>query len=195
MKLTHWSADKKLKLDHKYDYYKNSRRMHMKPSGFWLSVNDDWEDWLVGNWDVWKEDKIQYELEMIGKPNLIILESGDDFRKLWKELMGWECDTTNAKGSWMTIGLSHIDDFHNKLKEKYDGIFMKSSCVWSDRFSCTFTSMYVYGWDCESICIWNTKFVKIKERVYKEKPVNNNMKKTNTKQVKKEDNKKENDNI
>lgn len=162
-KLTHW-VDKKFKnavLEGKGKILgEDGRRksdFQIKPRGFWVSVNNSWEDWLKGNWDSWIEGKVCLNVELAKDINLFVIKTKQQFLNKYKELVG---------KNLLDLGIIEKFDmniFHEELKKNYDGMILLSKPLWKHRLDGDF--MYFYGWDCESICVWNKdkiKFNKIK---------------------------------
>jgi hypothetical protein len=155
MKLTSWvNKDMKEKVIlGKTD--KPSRDESFKPVGFWLSVDGSWERWLEGNWKAWLKDKVCLNAELSKDINLFIIESKEQFLKEFKELTGKDYAELNLTNIFM------LQDFHRKLKERYDGIWLKSAPFYRHRLDNDF--MYFYSWDCESMCVWNKDKIKFFE--------------------------------
>jgi len=129
-------------------------KFEIKPEGFWLSVNGSWERWLEGNWDEWLKGKVCLQAELEGDINLFVIKTKQQFLDKFKELTGKELDESSP------IRFDY-HEFHKKLMEHYDGMMLLSEPFWKHRLD--FGFMYFYGWDCESICVWNRKKIKFKE--------------------------------
>ena len=162
-KLTHWvSSDfKKKVLAGKGIPRRRDRRLsekfEMKPSGFWISVNNSWEEWLDGNWDSWMTKKYCLNVELDKDIKLFVIKTKAQFLKEYKLLTGKDY-----------LKLPFLErynhtKFHDELKKKYDGIMLTSKPFWKHRLDMDF--MYFYPWDCESICVWNKKKIKFNEVV------------------------------
>ena len=157
MKLTHWTTEgnKENLLDGNFlDFNKRIKVIGesiiaMKPTGFWLSVNNSWENWIEGNWDSWMQNKECLIAKLSKNINLFVIESKKQFLKEFKELTGNEFNF---------IFVKDVIKFHLELMKKYDGIWLKSKPFYEHRLDDGF--MYFYYWDCESICVWNTKKIK-----------------------------------
>ncbi len=151
MKLTHWT-DKKfkegmIKGNGEFRPLPTEIRESFKPVGFWLSVDRSWERWLKGNWDEWLKDKSCLNVELAKDINLFVINSKKQFLDEFKKLTGKDYTKLDIVEKWM------LQDFHKKLKEKYDGIWLKSEPFYRHRLDSGFH--YFYCWDCESICVWN----------------------------------------
>ncbi len=151
MKLTHWTLkkfkEKMIKGDGEFRPLPSQLRESFKPVGFWLSIDGSWERWLKGNWDVWLKDKICLNAKLAKDINLFVIKSKKQFLDEFKKLTGKDYLKLDIVERWM------LQDFHKKLKEKYDGIWLKSEPFYRHRLDMDF--MYFYAWDCESICVWN----------------------------------------
>lgn len=155
LKLTHW-ANKSLvkKVLKGKGKPQSDKRLTMKPNGFWLSVNNSWEDWVGGNWDEWMDGKVQLEAELSEDISLFIIDSKQTFLKEFENLTGHKYGKDNIVND---IILTKF--FHENLKEHYDGVWMKEKPFLKNRLDCH----YFYPWDCESIVVWNNDKVKFKE--------------------------------
>ena len=161
-KLTHW-IDKSLKnkiLQGQFTQKINEETSlliiePLKPEGFWLSVNGSWERWIEGNWDSWLIGKVCLRTIIAKDINLFIIESKEQFLREFKELTGKDYMKLGIVEKW------RLSDFHRKLKEKYDGVWLKEDPFYKHRLNIDFP--YFYSWDCESICVWNKDKIKFQE--------------------------------
>ena len=155
MKLTHWTdiefKERMVKGTGEFRPIPPKIKENFKPVGFWLSVDDSWERWLEGNWDSWLKGKVCLIAKLSEDINLFIITSKKQFLDEFKKLMGKD---------YLELGIGKymLQGFHKKLKEKYDGIWLKSEPFYAHRLD--FDFMYFYSWDCESICVWNKNKVK-----------------------------------
>ncbi len=156
MKLTHWT-DKKFKEKMvigkgEFRILPPEIRESFKPVGFWLSVDGSWERWLNGNWDDWLKGKVCLNVELAKDINLFVINSKKQFLDEFKKLVGKNYLKLEGAGKYM------LQEFHKKLKEKYDGVWLKSKPFYEHRLDADFH--YFYPWDCESICVWNKEKIK-----------------------------------
>jgi len=114
-----------------------------------------WERWLEGNWDDWLKGKICLNVELSKDINLFIIESKEQFLNEFKKLTGIDYLKLDLMEKFM------LQKFHKKLKEKYDGIWLKATPFYEHRLDLSFS--YFYSWDCESICVWNKNKIKFME--------------------------------
>ena len=159
MKLTHWT-DKKFKtkmIKGKGEFRPLPLKIkeNFKPIGFWISVNGSWENWLKGNWDNWLKGKVCLNVELDKNIKLFKIKTKVGFLREFKKLTGKSYLKLKGIEKWM------LQDFHKKLKEKYDGIWLLSSPFYQHRLDDGF--MYFYAWDCESVCVWNKNKIKFSE--------------------------------
>ena len=156
-KLTHWvrKEHKDLILKGGGKFMHRDRRLRekfeIKPEGFWLSVDNSWEDWIKGNWEDWMKGRVCVEAELVDDINLFVIKTKKQFLDKYYELTG-----KIPRGFLM-----NWHEFHEKMKEKYDGMMLLAEPFYKHRMDMGF--MYFYGWDCESICVWNKKKIKFKE--------------------------------
>ena len=156
-KLTHWVNEehKEITLKGRGKFRSRDRRLRekfeIKPVGFWLSVNNSWENWLGGNWDSWLKGKVCLQAELAEDINLFVIKTKKQFLDKFYELTG-----KVPRGFLMDW-----HEFHQKMREHYDGMMLLAEPFWKHRMDGDF--MYFYGWDCESICVWNKKKIKFRE--------------------------------
>ncbi len=131
------------------------QNLSLKPSGIWISVNGSWENWLDGNWESWLKGKVCLKVELAEDINLFVIKSKQQFLNKYKELIGK--DFLNLE----IIEKFDMNNFHQKLKEHYDGMMLLAEPFYKHRLDINF--MYFYSWDCESICVWNIDKIKFKE--------------------------------
>ena len=91
--------------------------------------------------------------------NLFIIKSKEQFLNEFKKLTCKDYLKLKPTEKWM------LQNFHKKLKEKYDGVWLKSEPFYNHRLESDFH--YFYFWDCESICVWNKNKIKFMEQVKK----------------------------
>ena len=152
--LTHW-ADEEFVEKVLRGKGKPISKGFMKPNGFWLSVNGSWEEWLEGNWEGWLENKVCLKATLSDDINLFIIDSKQTFIDKFKELTNHNYHRLEMFSKYETINL-----FHNEIKKHYDGMWLKSEPFWRHRLD--FNFMYFYGWDCESIVVWNREKISFK---------------------------------
>ena len=158
MKLTHFT-DKRFKekmIRGKGEFRQQQIEENLKPVGFWLSVDGSWERWLKGNWDEWLKGKVCLNVKLAKDINLFVVKSKKQFLNEFKKLTGRDYMKLSGVGKWL------LQDFHKKLKEKYDGIWLLAEPFYKHRLDSGFH--YFYYWDCESMCIWNKNKIKFKEK-------------------------------
>jgi len=82
--LTHWVDEKfKEKTINGTGKFKiiDKGKFEIKPKGFWISVNNSWENWLKGNWESWLKEKVCLKVTLSEDINLFIIESKEQFFK------------------------------------------------------------------------------------------------------------------
>lgn len=160
MKLTHWVEKEFVEKTLKKEFVILDKQGWLKPTGIWLSIDNNWEDWLEGNWDTWKEGKVCLNIKLAKDIKLFIIENKEQFLQEFKLLTGFDYGfekdilSGNFEKEDLMFKYNNIDKFHEGLKKKYDGVLLKSAPFWKHRLDMNFD--YFYPWDCESICVWNT---------------------------------------
>lgn len=125
----------------------------MKPIGFWVSVGDEWKEWCEG--EHFGIDRLVFEHNVTLKPKARIkyIKSAkelDDFQE--KYMADHEINHHQpSSGGYMV----HYIDWA-KVQRRYDGIII-APYLWERRLH--INSMWYYGWDCASGCIWNKRAI------------------------------------
>lgn len=132
-------------------------RMFRKPNGLWYGINDSWIDWCASEEMGWVHDHIH---EVILDESKILkitnLDEFDDFEKEYGDV-----DPLLAKlerqfpGQMMSFRRGMETIRFDKVAEKYSGIEI-TPYLYERRL----TSMWYYGWDCASGCVWSQDAVK-----------------------------------
>ena len=152
LRLSHWTDEEFVEKTINGEGMWREGEGSLKPRGFWLSVDNSWEDWLKDNWDSWLDGKVCLSAEIDDDINLFIIDSKDTFLRKYKELVGSDYGELNV------VDRFNMKRFHLRLKEKYDGMILLEEPFLEHRLDMDF--MYFYSFDCESICIWNKKKIK-----------------------------------
>ena len=164
-KLTHWvnKGYKDLTIKGKGKFKGRDRKFEIKPVGFWISVDGSWERWLSGNWEDWLKGKVCLEVDLAEDIKLFVIKTKQQFLDKYRELTGKTLlgDKDSKIDEKQVLSMFDFHDFHQKLKEHYDGMMLLEDPFYKHRLDGRF--MYFYGWDCESICIWNKDKIKFKE--------------------------------
>lgn len=122
------------------------QRSHMKPSGFWLSVDgeDDWAEWCVG--ETFRPHALKYRHVVTLKDgaNILHLCTPDEVIQFSKEY--YDREIKAVMDAIVYINWSAV-------AREYAGIII-APYQWSLRLDNRDTSWY-YSWDCASGCIWD----------------------------------------
>jgi len=174
--LYHYSAFPNILL-HDFTY-----RCHFsgrKPSGMWISVNSDennWEDWAIGNDFHTERLKYRYKVELKDNGNILCISTLLELlqftefylRKNYLYLKDYENGKDQIRQSYIPIekylehpehkGATALDsiDWMAVMRE-YDGFFV---CPYYHSISLDPRLSWFYGWDCSSGCIWNPDVIK-----------------------------------
>ena len=114
------------------------RAGHMKPSGFWVSVDGDtdWPEWCKLN-DFTNTDKqYQYRVILSLKAKILHLQTEQEVRDFSAQYgINGEYD---RKIDWLSVAKS----YHGLIIAPY-------------QWKCRHDEMWYYGWDCASGVIWD----------------------------------------
>jgi hypothetical protein len=126
------------------------QKLSDKPNGLWYGIGPSWIEWCLSETE-WVHPFVH---EVIVNENRILkIDNIEDFEKFESEYQ-----TPNAFLEGFPIPRSSRLSFYinyPKLAEKYDGIEI-SPYLHEKRLD----SVWYYGWDCASGCIWNTNAIK-----------------------------------
>ena len=108
-----------------------------KPTGFWVSVDDEWMNWVRDNWDWPDHPTVDVGIDL---SRVLVVDSQEKFLAF---------SNTITK-----------DDFNNihwyEVASAYDGIVIAPYQL-THRLSTEHA--WYYPWDCASGCIWNLSAV------------------------------------
>lgn len=170
----HITHDGNLSLDSFID--EQEQPIEKKPKGLWYGIDDDWLQWCYSNQSDWigpyfyeivlDESRLlsinnleafdQFEKAHVGKPEwMVALQQmailGDD--PLEKEWGGYKLSLLNEYSDSGIMGKSFIN--YGKVALSY-GAMEVTPYLHKRRLS----SMWYYGWDCASGCVWEKKAIK-----------------------------------
>ena len=137
-----------------------------KPVGLWYGIADSWIDWCLGE-DYGGIHKYIYELIIDETKILKIdnIEKFEAFEREHKDLPEWEKKRRETTHPWET-GINGVPDVkgaylrlnsinYERVASNFSGIEI-SPYLWEKRME----SMWYYGWDCASGCIWKPDAIK-----------------------------------
>lgn len=153
-------------LNGKYEipHYHEKQKYSHKPIGVWVSVNHDWEMWCRGERFVDIDNAIIMDVDFVPQGmNLLIIRSMEDFTD-WMNWLGKK-PTDNIPEPLSSFQLEYMQygfsypmfnpDMWTKTAEHFDGIWVTEEGQWATRYN-----TFLYGWDCNSMCIFNPAKVK-----------------------------------
>lgn len=118
-----------------------------KPNGLWVSVEGaeyGWYDWCKEN--DFNLQKFNYEtlIELTSTANVLMIDSPTGL------------DTFTEEYGEQYLSRMMIINW-TRVASKYDGIII-APYIWEKRLD--INTMWYYGWDCASGCIWNADAIK-----------------------------------
>ena len=136
MNLSHFSSRPIKGIRHIPDV--EARAGHMKPAGFWVSVDgdDDWPTWCERN--EWTDTKKQFHYQVFLAPESKILRLSSV-----QELE----DFTAQYG---IHGEYHVKIDWKSVSQSYQGLIIAPY-----QWKCRLDLDWYYGWDCQSGVIWD----------------------------------------
>ena len=128
------------------EVFKPSPPMDNKPGGVWLSVNDSWERWLKSEQPDWLKGKKSVDVTIKSGAKLLEINSLEDLKNVYTKY-GIPFERRNYK----------MQLLFDKIKaDGYDGIkYTETNQLRLDS--------PMYGWDADSIVIFDAKNVKVKQ--------------------------------
>lgn len=132
-------------------------RIFRKPQGLWYGINDYWIDWCASEKMGWVHDYIH---EVILDESKILkitnLDEFDDFEKEYGDVDPLLARLEKAyPGQMMNYRRGMEVIRFDKVAEKYSGLEI-TPYLYEKRL----ISMWYYGWDCASGCVWAQDAVK-----------------------------------
>lgn len=152
-KLYHYT-DKPFNLHKDQTYHIEMEDYSPKPSGLWFSVEDfeedqTWKSWCLAEEFCLDNLKYCYKINLTSLAKVIVLSSAGQIMEFQYLFPGKEPFPiirdlyTLHKTPWLSL-INWIE-----VKKLYDAIII-APYQWSCR-----PTMWYYGWDCASGCIWN----------------------------------------
>lgn len=137
-----------------------TQRPGPKPWGFWLSNErgEGWKQWCRSESFRPRSLAYEYYVKLTGKERILYLRSARDIDKFTAEYKAdseqnrWSDKYDRDNPSPYRDGPTVFEIDWARVAEKYQGIII-TPYVWSRRL--TTQTMWYYGWDCASGCIWD----------------------------------------
>lgn len=159
MKLLHYSKDKIDKLK-EMEYSQKSRGFFQgKPDGLWVSVGKAWKEWCEA--EEFSLEKLEYKYEVILNENANIIYLNNE-----NELFDFTLKYRLKTKVWLAEYDADELDWA-RVRKEYQGILIPKY-LWECRLARE--SLWYYGWDCASGCIWDLKCVKEFNMIEKRPP-------------------------
>jgi hypothetical protein len=137
---------------------------HLKPSGFWVSVESDdedsygWSNWCLDNdFDVAKLANV-HEVTLAAGANILRINTAEELRTFTR---AWDLPTYRPPKLGERINWQGV-------AELYQGILI-TPYLWSERLSNE--AFWYYGWDCASGCIWDLAAIESIRLVVKQESI------------------------
>ena len=145
----HW-AKKEFDLDRRYFYNPIESRRFFKPFGLWFEVDGDWQRWCEAENFRKDEMNVCYQLEF--EPfDVLFLKNELDIDRFTHQYERGDLERN-----------FHMDIDWPQVAEEYSGIVIAPYC-WQRRMANH--TMWYYGWDCASGCIWDLSIITRFERI------------------------------
>ena len=117
----------------------NEENEDYKPNGLWMQLDKSWEKFLEYNPELRRGQKYDHKIAVKDGADICKVITSEDVDKLTKrfssdgEIIDWEL-------------FSYV----------YDGIYVSQETCGSD------TAAWIWSWDVESLCVWNTDMLIVK---------------------------------
>lgn len=161
-------SEKPLEFDYNYNYKKDPRYLQLKPSGFWVSDENEygWKEWCIDGAFRLEELKHCSKVTLNQDNNILFVRSKKDmlaFNKNYSKKMMTEKEIADYPKWFKEDYCLRILNLE-KLYKDYGGIVI-TPYRWAFRLEVNFH--WYYGWDCASGCIWDLKNIKEVELIEK----------------------------
>lgn len=133
------------------DFVDHPQKVDSKPMGLWYAHNDSWFDWCKSEMPHWLQPYI-YEI-VLHTDTIYQISNVNQLKKFEKDYDGTEIFNQQL-GIDSKLLMRHWIDYV-KLAENYGGIEI-IPYLYSHRFQ----SMWYYGWDCASGCVFKKSSIK-----------------------------------
>ncbi len=127
---------------------------HIKPCGLWYEFDGSWRDWCQSEMPDWIANRWLYRVETDPSCNILRIEGVEQFllfnqEYLTKTALAVAMEEQGISPSRMERGIEW-----RRVAERYDGIEI-NPYLWHFRHN--MDTMWYYGWDCASGCLWRPK--------------------------------------
>jgi cAMP phosphodiesterase len=129
-------------------------RPKMKPDGLWLSVDGDWERFLIEIGEYNGYHKTQTIKFKVDTSKWLVLKNAQDLDRFTDEYVNVNTNAPYSIGQG--VDQFYIDWF--PLSQEYGGI-MIAPYVWERRL--TQRTIWYYPWDVASACVWDLSSVEV----------------------------------
>lgn len=131
-------------------------RAFRKPRGLWYGINQSWVEWCSTEEPGWVHDHLHEVI--LDHSKILRVTNIKQFNAFEKEFgmidpMIKMLEEKMPSFGGFSFGRESID--WHKVAEQYSGLEI-TPYLWEKRL----TSMWYYGWDCASGCVWNANAVK-----------------------------------
>lgn len=137
-------------------YPYDEMRAFRKPKGLWYGINESWVEWCSTESPGWVQDHLH---ELVLDESKILRVSNLKEFELFEKEFGMMDPMLKMLEERLPPGIGSFSlsreciDWH-KVADKYSGLEI-TPYLWEKRLS----SMWYYGWDCASGCVWNADAV------------------------------------
>lgn len=132
-------------------------RMFRKPQGLWYGINDSWIDWCASEEMGWVHDHIHEVI--LDESKILKITNLREFNAFEKEYGGLDPLLARLErdfpGQMMNYRRGMESIAFDKVAEKYSGLEI-TPYLYEKRL----ISMWYYGWDCASGCVWDASAVR-----------------------------------
>jgi len=143
------TTNKKMSLNDIYDVSQDKPlNTYQKPTGIWYGINDSWLDWCIQE-DFNGIGNYIYQI-LIEEDKVLKIDNISKFEKFEAE---YGIQANNILGHRFAHRLMLAIDFE-KISTQYGGIEI-APYLWEKRLE----SVWYYGWDCASGCVWNRNVI------------------------------------
>jgi len=168
-KFTHW-LDRKYKKDVlKGIFDVKEPNLVIKPKGIWLSWNGGWEGYCREDYTSWMKGKVMLNAKIKSGLRIWLIDDVDDFMEVWNQfelpaVINPKIKLINDFGPASMMRLIEAKERGIDFWEWFQKKFKIDGVALTDTGQCrTRMTTWLYGWDAQSIVIFNPNNVILAE--------------------------------
>lgn len=152
-KFYHFTNEENFKFEPNFKYDRRNEKFGLKPSGFWISSDNDWKEWCESESFMLDKITFRYEVGLISPQKLNEYYGENSTHKLLIISPENFDEFTYLFGTGLEKGDENSTIYWNSVRGMCGGILIPS---WLFQYRWT---RWYYGWDVGSGCIWDPHLI------------------------------------